>query len=48
MGSGKGDFTAYGLEVNLASCIKSNDPMNRIMLPKSTKQPVAEIEAQKK
>ncbi|MCB5271853.1 MAG: tetratricopeptide repeat protein [Candidatus Cloacimonetes bacterium] len=41
--SREGDFTVYGPEVNLASRMESNAPVNRIMLPKSTMQLVADI-----
>ena len=32
----EGDFTVYGPEVNLASRMESNAPVNRIMLPEKT------------
>lgn len=41
--SREGDFTVYGPEVNLASRMESNAPVNRIMLPKSTMQLVEDI-----
>lgn len=36
--SREGDFTVYGPEVNLASRMESNAPVNRIMMPKATMQ----------
>ncbi len=41
--SREGDFTVYGPEVNLASRMESNAPVNRIMLPLHTKQLVDHI-----
>ncbi|MCB5252639.1 MAG: adenylate/guanylate cyclase domain-containing protein [Candidatus Cloacimonadaceae bacterium] len=41
--SREGDFTVYGPEVNLASRMESNAPVNRIMLPKSAMQLVDDI-----
>ncbi|MCB5261752.1 MAG: tetratricopeptide repeat protein [Candidatus Cloacimonetes bacterium] len=41
--SREGDFTVYGPEVNLASRMESNAPVNRIMLPKSTMHLVEDI-----
>lgn len=37
----EGDFTVYGPEVNLASRMESNAPVNRIMLPEKTSRLVA-------
>ncbi len=36
----EGDFTVYGPEVNLASRMESNAPVNQIMLPQSTMKQV--------
>lgn len=36
--SREGDFTVYGPEVNLASRMESNAPVNRIMMPRQTKE----------
>ncbi len=36
----EGDFTVYGPEVNLASRMESNAPVNRIMVPQKTMQQV--------
>lgn len=41
--SREGDFTVYGPEVNLASRMESNAPVNGIMLPLSTKRLVEHI-----
>lgn len=41
--SREGDFTVYGPEVNLASRMESNAPVNRIMLPAATKKMVEHI-----
>lgn len=41
--SREGDFTVYGPQVNLASRMESNAPVNRIMLPLHTKQLVDSI-----
>jgi len=41
--SREGDFTVYGPQVNLASRMESNAPVNRIMLPNRTKQLVEHI-----
>jgi class 3 adenylate cyclase/predicted ATPase len=41
--SREGDFTVYGPEVNLASRMESNAPVNRIMMPKATMQLVEQI-----
>ncbi|MCB5235220.1 MAG: tetratricopeptide repeat protein [Candidatus Cloacimonetes bacterium] len=35
--SREGDFTVYGPQVNLASRMESNAPVNRIMMPRQTK-----------
>ena len=37
----EGDFTVYGPEVNLASRMESNAPVNRIMLPEKTSKLVS-------
>lgn len=41
--SREGDFTVYGPQVNLASRMESNAPVNRIMMPVQTKQLVEHI-----
>ncbi|MDD2331876.1 MAG: adenylate/guanylate cyclase domain-containing protein, partial [Candidatus Cloacimonetes bacterium] len=41
--SREGDFTVYGPEVNLASRMESNAPVNRIMLPDHTKKIIEHI-----
>ena len=41
--SREGDFTVYGPEVNLASRMESNAPVNRIMLPAATQKIVEHI-----
>jgi class 3 adenylate cyclase/predicted ATPase len=41
--SREGDFTVYGPQVNLASRMESNAPVNRIMMPKKTMEMVKYI-----
>ncbi|MCB5294970.1 MAG: tetratricopeptide repeat protein [Candidatus Cloacimonetes bacterium] len=41
--SREGDFTVYGPQVNLASRMESNAPVNRIMMPKRTMEMVQNI-----
>lgn len=41
--SREGDFTVYGPQVNLASRMESNAPVNRIMMPKATRDMVSHI-----
>jgi class 3 adenylate cyclase/predicted ATPase len=41
--SREGDFTVYGPQVNLASRMESNAPVNRIMMPRSTMDLVKNI-----
>lgn len=41
--SREGDFTVYGPQVNLASRMESNAPVNRIMMPRRTMQLVEHI-----
>lgn len=41
--SREGDFTVYGPQVNLASRMESNAPVNRIMMPRETKELVDSV-----